>query len=278
LQKLLLIIAILCSLSSSSQELFVNSEPASVLPARSLSVKLSGYFITYDKIFDRPAQRYLTELLIGVNKKLMLRVGASFSNMHTSSFKTESFALYSKYRFFSQEEIHRHFRMALFFNASYSYAPFHGEEVELMGDKTGIAMGLIATQLLNKFALSGSISHTQLLDSSRFNEVAYVPTRIYQAMNYSFSAGYLLFPRDYEGFDQLNVNLYMELLGQQTLTQDKYYIDLAPALQFIINSNLKLNISYRVQLSGNMNRLSENKLQFNLEKNFLNVWKRKKSN
>jgi len=208
----------------------------------------------------------------------MLRVGASFSNMHTSSFKTESFALYSKYRLFSQEEIHRHFRMAVFFNASYSYAPFHGEEVELMGDKTGIAMGLIATKLLHKFALSGSLSHTQLLDSSRFNDVVYVPTRIYQAINYSVSSGYLLFPREYEDLDQLSVNLYMELLGQQTLTQDKYYFDLAPALQFIINSNLKLNLSYRVQLAGNMNRTSENRLQFNLEKNFLNVWKRKKSN
>jgi hypothetical protein len=139
-------------------------------------------------------------------------------------------------------------------------------------------MGLIATKLLHKFALSGSLSHTQLLDSSRFNDVVYVPTRIYQAINYSVSSGYLLFPREYEDLDQLSVNLYMELLGQQTLTQDKYYFDLAPALQFIINSNLKLNLSYRVQLAGNMNRTSENRLQFNLEKNFLNVWKRKKSN
>jgi len=30
-------------------------------------------------------------------------------------------------------------------------------------------------------------------------------------------SGYLLFPREYEDLDQLSVNLYMELLGQQTL-------------------------------------------------------------
>jgi hypothetical protein len=246
-----------------------------VLPARSLSIKLSAYIVPYDRVFARAAERYLTEFMVGVNKKLSLKIGAGFSNMHTSSFEKESFSFYGKYRFFSQDDVHKHFRMAAFLNGSYSYAPFHYDEVELMGDKTGISMGIIATQLLNKFALSASVSHTQLLDSSRFNKVVYIPTRIYQAMNYSFSYGYLLFPREYKDFNQLNLNLYVEFLAQQTLTQGKYYIDFAPAMQFIINSNLKLNASYRIELAGNMQRISQYKWLFGFEKSFLNVWKRK---
>jgi len=275
LQKLLLIIAIVFNLPLHSQELFVNSEPASTLPARSLGGKLTANIIPYDRVFARPAERYLAEFMIGVSKNLSVKLGAGFSNVHTSSFDLESFSFFSKYRFLSNDELHKHFRMAAFLNASYSYAPFHYDEVELMGDKSGISTGIIATRLLNKFALSASAGLTQLLDSSRFNEVVYVPARIYQAMNYSLSLGYLLFPREYVNFKQVNVNVYMEFLAQQTLTQNKYYIDFAPAFQFIINSSWKLNAGYRVELGSNMSRLTASKWLLGFEKNFLNVWKRK---
>jgi hypothetical protein len=274
LQKLLLIILFYSS-SSFSQELFVNSEPASTFPARSLGVKVLANYVPYDKVFDRAAERYLTQVMIGIAKNFSLSLGAGFSNMHTSDFERESFSLFCKYRFFSQDDVHKHFRMAAFLDASYSYAPFHNDEAELTGDKGGISLGVIATKLLNKVALSTSISHTQILDSSRFNETVYVPTRIYKAMNYSISSGYLLIPREYKNFNQLNVNLYMELLAEQTLTQNKYYIDIAPAVQFIINSNLKLNISYRKEITGNMSRISDYKWLFGVERNFLNAWKKK---
>jgi len=145
-----------------------------------------------------------------------------------------------------------------------------------MGDKTGVAVGIIATQLSNKFALSGTVSHSQLLDSSRFNDVVYLPTRIYQAINYSLSSGYLLFPREYKNFNQLNVSVFLELLAQQTISPGKYYFDLAPAAQFILNSNLKLNLSYRAQLSSDMQRISKNKWQFSLERTFLNTFPKNK--
>jgi len=276
LQKLLLIIAICYSLPSLSQELFIHSEPASTLPARSLGVKVSAAIVPYDVVFDRPAQRYSGEFMIGVSKNFSMKLDAAFANMHTSSLEKESFSFYGKYRFLSKDDVHRHFRMAAFLEACYSYAPFHNEEVEL-GDKTGISTGIIGTKLLNKFALSVSASLTQLLDTSRFNETVYVPTRIYQALNYSFSTGCLLFPQEYRDFNQLNVNVYIEFLAQQTLTQHKYYIDCAPGLQFIIKSNLKLNIGYRIELTGDMSRLSRYQWLFGFEKNFLNVWKRKTS-
>jgi hypothetical protein len=254
--------------------LFIHSEPASTLPARSLGVNATGYIIPYDPVFAKPAQRYAGQFMIGVSKRFSIKLGAAFSNIHTSNIEKESFSFLGKYRFLSKDELHRHFRLAAFLHAAYSYAPFHSEEVDLR-DKTGVAAGIIATRLLNKFALSGSASITQLLDSSRFNETVYMPPRIYQAMNYSFSTGCLLFPQVYRDFNQLNVNVYMEFLGQQTLTEHKYYIDFAPGLQFIIKSRLKLNLGYRIELSGNISRLSRYEWLFGMEKNFLNAWKKK---
>ena len=198
-------------------------------------------------------------------------MSGSFANMNTSHFNYESVSLYGKYRLLSNDELHKHFRMAAFLNASHTTSPFHYEELNLMGDKTGAEAGLIATQLWNKLAVSGTVSNIQLLDSSRFNDIVYVPERIYQAMNYSLSAGYLLLPREYKNYNQLNLNLYFEVLAQQTLTQHKYYVDLAPAIQLIFNSNAKLNLGYRFQATGNMERMSKDSWLISFERTFLNL-------
>jgi hypothetical protein len=93
-------------------------------------------------------------------------------------------------------------------------------------------------------------------------------------MNYSLSAGYLLFPKEYTDYKQMNLNLYAEILAQQTLDQKKHYIDIAPALQFIFNSNFKVNIGYRFQVTGNMERMATNSWQISLERTFLNALKK----
>ena len=72
--------------------------------------------------------------------------------------------------------------------------------------------------------------------------------RNYQAMNYSLSAGYLGITKGI----QLTINKptwtqYLEILAQQTLDRKTHYVDMAPALQLIFNSNAKLNIGYRFQ-------------------------------
>ena len=246
------------------------------MPAHSISAKLTGHFVTNDKIYGRFSQRYMPELMLGISKKWMVHLSMTVGNMHTSNFKFESYSLYTKYRFLSKDDIHKHFRMAVFADASHTNAPFHYDEITLMGDKSGIQAGIIATQLWNKFALSGTISHTQVLDKSRNDKVLYVPARIYESMNYSLSGGYLLFPKQYTDYRQTNVNLYAELLAEQTLDISKHYIDLAPAVQFIFNSNTKLNLGYRFQLTGNMQRMSNHSWQVSLERTFLNALKKTK--
>ena len=225
---------------------------------------------------NRPMQRYMPEVMFGLSKKWMLRAGATFGDMHTPGFAWESVSLYSKYRFLSHDEIHRHFRMAAFADASYTRVPFHNDEVALQGDKSGIQFGLIATQLWHKLAVSGAVSHTQVLDKSRKSKnTVYIPSRIYQAMNYSLSAGYLLLPKEYNNYKQTNLNLYAEVLAQQSLDRKAYYIDLGPALQLIFNSNTKLNFGYRFQVDGNMQRMAKTSWLISLERTFLNALKKK---
>ncbi|MBL7745781.1 MAG: hypothetical protein JNM19_00015 [Chitinophagaceae bacterium] len=262
---------------TAAQELYVYAEPASNIPARALSVKLTEHFVVSDNIYQRFSNRLMPQVMYGINKKLMIGTSVTFSNMHTTDYKYESARLYAKYRFLSNDGLHKHFRMAFFADASTTQAPFHYDEITLMGDKSGIEAGVIATQLWHKLALSTTISHSQVLDQSRKNKgVIYIPTRAYQAMNYSLSAGYLLFPREYKDYKQVNLNLYLEVMAQQTLDKKANYLDLAPAFQLIFNSNTKLNIGYRFQAAGNMQRMSSNSWQVSLERTFLNAFSRNK--
>ncbi len=276
MQKLFTAIFLCWALNSSAQELYVFTEPASNIPAHSISAKLTNHFVANDDIYNRFSQRYMPQVMFGISKKLMVHAGATFSNMHTEKFGYESFNLYAKYRFLSNDNIHKHFRMAVFAEGSKTNAPFHYDEITLMGDKSGIGFGLIATQLWHKLAVSGTISRTEVLDKSRKNDVIYVPARSYQSMNYDLSVGYLLFPKEYTNYKQLNINLYAELLAEQTTDTKKHCVDLAPAVQFIFNSNFKLNIGYRFQVSGNMSRMANNSWQISFERTFLNALKKRK--
>ncbi len=258
-----------------AQELYVFSEPASNMPAHSISAKLTGHFVTRDNIYGRLSQRYMPEIMFGFSKKVMVHLSATFANMHTNNFDFESVSVYGKYRFLSNDEIHQHFRMAIFADASYTRVPFHYDEITLMGDKSGVEAGIIATQLWNKFALSGTVSHTQVLDRSRHDKVIYVPARNYQSFNYVLSAGYLLLPREYTDYRQLNLNLYFEMLAQQTLDRKAHFVDLAPALQFIFNSNAKLNVGYRFKVSSNMDRMTNQSWLVSFERTFLNALRKK---
>ena len=251
------------------QELYVFTEPASNMPAHSVSAKLTDRFVTSDNIYGRFSNRLMPQVMFGFSRKFMLHIGGTFSNMHTNNFRYESVNLYAKYRFLSKDEIHQHFRMAVFTEASVTNAPFHYEEISLGGDKSGVELGVIATLLTNKLALSGILSHTQVLDKSRNSKVIYIPRRLYQSINYSLSAGYLVYPREYTNYRQTNLNLYTEILGEQSLDAKKYCIDLAPAMQLIFNSNTKLNIGYRFQVSGNMTRMSNQSWLISLERTFL---------
>jgi hypothetical protein len=272
-----LFILLFCSSILQAQELYVYTDPASNVPANSISAKVTAMLMPAQEPYGRFIQRYTPEFQLGLSKKWMLRTGATFADMQTPSFKWESAFIYTKFRFLSIDGLHSHFRMAAFADFAYNSSPFHHYEVSLQGDNTGAQVGLIATQLKNKLAVSATVSHTQVFDKDRNDHTRiYLPSRFYQVMNYSLSAGYLLLPREYTDYRQTNVNLYAELLAQQSLERNAFYIDLAPAIQVIFNSNTKLNLGYRFQLDGDMQRGAEYSFLVSFERTFLNALSRRK--
>jgi hypothetical protein len=255
------------------QELYVFSEPASNMPSNSVSAKLT-YRTPVSKYNNDYKQRITPELMFGVNKKWMLHLAGSFSDFYTSQLRWESVKAYAKYRFYSNDDIHRHFRMAAFAEGSWSRSPFYYGDINLDGDNSGVQAGVIATQLLDKLALSGTASllkvfadravHVQQLDHS------------VNAFYYSLSAGYLLFPLNYSDYKQTNLNIYCEAIGMKGLDKGDYMFDLAPALQLIFNSNFKINLGARLQVTGNMARIGEKNYYVSMERTFLGALKHRK--
>lgn len=249
-----------------AQELYVFSEPASNMPAHSISAKVTARYpdSKYNNYFK---QRYTPEVMLGVNKNLMVHGAVTFSDFYTPSLAWESARVYGKYRFYSVDDIHRHFRIAAFAEGAYSKSPFLYDEISLAGDNSGVEGGLIATQLLNRLAVSGTAGILRVFSPKGGHSGHIDYPR--EALNYSVSAGYLLFPRNYTSYNQTNVNLYLELLGMRGFSQRHYMLDLAPAVQVIVRSNLKLNIGYRFQAAGNMLRVGERGWVLSLERTFL---------
>ena len=204
-----------CGYTTRGQELFVNAEPASNMPARSLSVKLSGMFEKGIHT-QRIMQRYTPELMLGVSKKWMVHLASTFSDMYQPAFRFESARLYGKWRFLSVDDIHKHFRMAAFGMVSYSRNYLLHNEINLMGDQSGFQLGLIATQLWNKLAVSGTASLNEILKGKRWSDEE-PQLFAYEALNYSLSAGYLVLPLNYTSYNQTNLNVYLELIGSRNL-------------------------------------------------------------
>ena len=264
---------VLTGFTITAQELFPYTEPASNMPAKSMSVKMSamlGQGVHGDKL----DQRYSPEVMFGMSKKWMFHAGLTLSNMYENFFYYESARVYAKYRFLSNDDVHKHFRMAAFATAAYSRNHLQHNELNLMGDHSGVQAGLIATQLWNKLAVSGTASLIEVLDEKRNDKPQQYA---FQSLNYSLSAGYLVLPRVYKDYDQTNLNIYAELLGGQNLDweYEKYYLDLAPSLQLIFKSTSKLNLGYRFQLKSDIYRNMKNSWMISYEYIFLNALKKK---
>ncbi len=260
-----------------AQELYPYAEPASNMPAKSISAKLSAM---YGKGVHRSdvLQRYSPEVMFGLNKKWMIHTSLGFSNMHENYFYFESARIYAKYRFLSLDDVHKHFRMAAFASATYTRNHLDHNEVNLQyGDQGGIQGGIIATQLWHKFAISGTASISEVLDEVRSLK-EYPQPYAFESFNYSVSAGYLVFPRNYTDYKQTNLNIYTELIGGRNINwpAEKYYVDLAPSLQMIFNSTSKLNLGYRFQLKSDIYRLMKNSFMISYERIFLNALRKKK--
>ncbi|MGO4293843.1 hypothetical protein [Chitinophaga sp. RAB17] len=270
---------------AAAQELYVNTEPASNMPANSLGIRLTNKFFNMEHSGD-VGMRFEPEVMWGVNKKLMVHVLGYASNMMQSSIRAEGGSIYAKYRFLSLDQQHAHFRMAAYVRGSvidnpyypvmpagtHAMRPYDNEELDLEGATSGVNGGIIATQLLHKLALSTTLGYSRYMNNVKDN----IPESFSKnSVNYSLSAGYLVLPVKYKSFQQTNLNLYVELLGKTNtdLIGRGSYLDIAPAIQFIFNSTTRLDLSYRSQLAGDMPRNTFNSFLIRFEHNIFNIKK-----
>ncbi|HET7180587.1 MAG TPA: hypothetical protein VFI14_12720, partial [Chryseosolibacter sp.] len=146
-------------------------------------------------------------------------------------------------------------------------------EPNLMDDTGGYGFGLISTWLKNRFAASlttGFIRPNSYFETQPdFSGGPDLPTKIYygDAIKYNLSFGYRVFPREYEGYEQVNWNLYLELVGKTyqaaTVIQNGTdiqaktsalkkgsYVEIYPGIQRIVGSNTRIEFCYGFDLIG----------------------------
>lgn len=255
----------LLSFQINAQELFVMTEPASNMPTSSIGVRDMSLFAF--KKNDGYNYHNMPELMWGVNKDWMIHASAFLSNKQ-GDLMLEGGSLYAKYRFFSVDDLHSHFRLAAYGRISTSNAEIHQEDIETMGMNSGYEIGAVATQLINKTALSATVSYERALN----NQGNVFPDEwSNSAMNYTFSIGQLMYPKKYTSFKQTNINAMLEFLGQRLNQNGKSYLDVVPSIQFIINSQARIDLGYRRQIYSDMERISANSILLKLEYTFFNV-------
>ena len=221
----LLLFTVFC-LSVTAQELFPVADNASNIPKGALGVRIFDEGYKETDLFRNLAG---VKMMYGVTSKLSVYAAATVSDIHekalpfdfithnhgnipNDSTKTpqqgvpypyvfNSIDIYAKYRFFSNDGMNSHFRMAAYAEASHVAVPSHESEPDLLMHTSGYGAGIIATYLKKHFAVSLTTGFIIPLDYKGNTTDIYggiYPTTIQygKAINYSLSFGYLLFPKN----------------------------------------------------------------------------------
>lgn len=252
---------------SNAQELFVYTEPASNMPAHTIGLRASNWLMG-ERGTERVNYHFIPEVMWGVDRHLMVHVEGFFSNRN-GGLSAEGVGLYAKYRFYTRDTLYRHFRAAAFGRITTNNAPIHQEEIVSNGHNSGFQVGVITTQLLHRQAISATLYYERAMDNFGGNE--YPTTQSRNAVNVALSTGRLFYPKHYTGYGNLNVNGMIEVLVQQSLGSNKRYIDIAPSLQFIINSQTRVDVGYRFEAWGTMERTAPSGVLLRVEHVLFNV-------
>ena len=272
-------------LQISAQELFPYSEAASTLPKRVFSYRFSTEY--YKDLQNRNKNWYALRAMYGVNKNFTVILTASGSNHHIKNFPNgyaayflnhhtrynssndftfEGFHLFLKYRLAHIDGYKKHIRFAIYAEGSNCLVAHDEAEPNLMGDNAGYGGGAIATALYHRVALSitsGFVKPIGYYDKK--SDVTFTSGNLFLT---NVSLGYLLFPRTYKGYDDLNMSIYAEFIYRnyqkanlqqatnvfdvnnfnasdpytyQSL-QKNQYCDLRTYLQLVFNSRSRIDI------------------------------------
>tara|TARA_Y100000996_G_scaffold17299_1_gene12892 strand:+ start:584 stop:1417 length:834 start_codon:yes stop_codon:yes gene_type:complete len=243
---------------SYSQELYINSEPASLIPKGTKVVRLSYSNIIIDESnsLGDVANAFLMtpSLAYGLSKKIMISTSFQFANRPyeqdlVPNFVFNGFKFYSKQRIYTTDKQKNHTRLSSFLKYSFHKDNFMKSNIDLDLQDKGFELGLIGTQLIKKLAISITSAYIRANDiNDDSNNLISLST-----FKNSLSAGYLLLPRKYKSYKQTNFNLYLEYLTNTIMNKtfpvryNRFLSTLAPGLQFVILSRSRLDFSYKIR-------------------------------
>jgi len=253
-----------------SQELFSFTEPASNMPSKSIGFRLTNTLMK-EEVSNKYNLHLLPEIMIGINRHFMFHAEGFISNRN-KNVDAEGAALYGKYRFFSRDDIHSHFRLAAFSQCAFNTSDVHQDAIDLRGHNSGFNLGLLATKLIKKTAISTSIAYVQAMNNGKTAEYQFKNNNK-KAIDYTLSIGKLLLPKEYVSYNQTNMNGMLEMLCQTNLSTGKTFVDLAPSLQFIILSRMRVDLGYRFPLSKDLIRTASSGGMIRLEYNIFSAFK-----
>jgi hypothetical protein len=268
INKSIYFLLLLISINSKAQELFVITEPASNISAKSLNVRAANYFMNIDSN-NKKSYHLMPEFSVGVNNKLMLRLSFIASN-RVGGLDVEGYNLYAKYRFLSLDDVHKHLRMAVFSRFSKNVSPIHMQEHNLLMHNSGYELGTVATQLLHKTAISANLSYQRAINTDK---AKFIYPNGFNSINYALSVGQLIFPKKYVSYKQVNFNTMVELIGQYNTGIKGGFVDIVPSIQFIVNSTARIDLGYRTNLQNNIIRSFSKGFILKLEYNFFSAFK-----
>ena len=270
-----------------AQELFVINEPASTIPKGVLGLKMMSE--TYNES-GAIRNQFSARIMYGLTSKFTIWAQPMISNHHGQNLPADlithrhvgpntisytrtikygsrykySFAgvhFYGKYRLLNFDQDNEHLRIAI----TGEYTPLgvqaHDEaEAHLQGDTGGFGAGAIITYLKNRFAISltGGYILPQAYEDVTSNNRYKIDYG--NAINYSLSLGYLVYPKTYDSYQQNNYNVYLELMGksydvaqlsqrgndieiQSDALLAGQYLDAYIGVQRIVNSNDRIELS-----------------------------------
>jgi hypothetical protein len=82
-----------------------------------------------------------------------------------------------------------------------------------------------------------------------------------------------MLPKVYTSYKQVNVNLMLEFIGQRLNSNQKSFLDIAPSVQFIFNSQARVDLGYPRQLYSTMDRTAPNGIVLKFEYLFFNAFR-----
>ncbi|MEM7372710.1 MAG: hypothetical protein AAF587_29075 [Bacteroidota bacterium] len=275
------LLSVVLTQTMEAQELFIRTEPASNLPKGVLGIRGIAEYYQEGAI---TRSMYALRALYGVNPRLTVWLQANISNHHDNQLPDDliddeggiqhthdivttepypmifnGFHAYAKYLFLKHDQQNRHFRMAAYGEASSSLTAHDEAEPNFMDDNAGLGAGIVATQLVDRFAASLTVGAAFPL---RYVEKDRDITLYYgRAVSYSLSLGYLLLPVAYKDYTQTNLNLYLEFIGRANERAEIYleeervfigqdtpalragnYVEIHPGIQLILNSTTRIDM------------------------------------